>query len=226
MWKKASLCCVLVALLIVPGLMLPACGQEDEEEEKDKYETIAIEVIKDELYDLPLGSEIGLAKFRQKKGATGSRVDGICFLETLSRFPDQKVNVKVELLNQDTTLDPYEPIEWVQDTNEETFYFVIPLVETIPTILNFRVLVHQYVYEDQQELTADDDTADDDMIDDDLADDDVVDDDVADDDAADDDAADDDAADDDTAMEEPDRIFEAEAIFLFVVDKGQPGIGD
>jgi len=219
----------LVTVLVL-AFLLVACETDDDEEDEDDYESVAIEVVTDQLYDLAIGEQIGIVRFRQKKGATGARVEGICSLESLSRFPDQRVDVRLELLNQDAARDEWEPVEWVQDTNEHTFYFIIPLVETIPVILNFRLLVYQYIYAGDDEYTLDDDTtADDDTTDDDTGDDDTGDDDSTDDDTGDDDVTDDDTGDDDDdddTAPEPDKTFEAEAVYLFIVNEGQPGTGD
>ncbi|HPQ70054.1 MAG TPA: hypothetical protein PKW95_13070 [bacterium] len=220
-FSKLMLFAALVAL--IGGVMVSACTQDEDDEEESKYETVPIEVTVDELFDLSIGDQIGVARFRSKKGPTGLRVRAECYLETLSRFPDQKIDVKLELLNQDAAHEPMDPVEWVQDSNTKSFSFIIPVVETIPSILNFRVLVYSYIYSDELEQTLDDDTADDDTVDDDITDDDATDDDTADDDATDDDTSDDDDDDDEV---EPEHIFEAEGIFLFVVNEGAPGTGD
>nr|HPM77600.1 hypothetical protein [bacterium] len=143
-FSKLMLFAALVAL--IGGVMVSACTQEEDDKEESKYETVPIEVTIDELYDLSVGDQIGVARFRSKKGPTGLRVRAECYLETLSRFPDQKIDVKLELLNQDAAHEPMDPVEWVQDSNTKAFSFIIPVVETIPSILNFRVLVYSYLY--------------------------------------------------------------------------------
>ena len=210
----ARLLLVLVCLTLLFGLSLAGCTKAAEKKNEDKFETIPIKVTVDELYDMSICQEIGVAKFKPKEGSIGSRIEGSCFIETLSRFPDQKVRVKLELLNQDAAREMYPPLEWEQDTNEKFFYFVIPLVETIPTILNFRLLVYEYIYDEGSAQTAaDDDTTP--TVDDDTT--------PADDDTA---VTDDDTLADDDTSPVPSKRFEAEAVYLFVVNQGQPGAGD
>ncbi len=227
MRHKIAITFVVIAVLLVAGFIV-ACASKDDENQEEEYVTEVITVTEDQIFDFAIGDEIGQVKFRRSTGSTGSRVDAICYLDTLSRFPDQKINVALELLNQDAAQSTWEPVEWVQDTNEKVFFFIIPLVETIPSILNFRLKVYQYEYDEDSSSTTDDDTIDDDTVDDDTVDDDTVDDDAVDDDTTDDDTTDDDEdddADDDTSPT-PDRTFEAEAVFLFTVNEGQPGAAD
>ena len=223
----------LIAVL-APAALWTGCSVADPDEDEDDTVTVGIRVLRDEFFDLAEDEVIGQAKFNKHEGQVGVRVKSKVLIETLSRFPDQKIDVRLELQNQDAARDDWAPVTWVQDTNVENIDFFVPLVETIPTLLNFRLLVYYYTYEDEQALKADDatdddddddDNDDDDNDDDDNDDDDNDDDDATDDDATDDDAADDDATDDDTAPE-PDRVFEAEAIFTFLVNRGQPGTGD
>ena len=204
-------------MLAVVAVFFATCAIDEEPDEEDNTTTIDIKVLRDDFFDLAEDKIIGQAKFSEKSGQVGRRIKARVLIETLSRFPDQKIAVQLVLQNQDAAVSVYEPIQWVQDTNEESVEFVIPLVETIPVLLNFRLLAYQYTFNEAEPLKADDDTADDDTIDDDDNDDD---------DAVDDDTGGDDdtIGDDDTPA--PDRIFEAEGIFTFLVNAGQPGTGD
>jgi len=145
---------------------------------------------------------IGHIEFGPASGQVGVRVTARVWIETLSRFPDQQIDMRLELQNQDAARESYDAITWTQDTNVEDIDFVVPLVETIPVMLNFRVLAYDYRYNKNGAAKADDDDAT----------------------PADDDDNDND--DDNDVSVEPSRLFEAEAILIFKVDEGQPGAGD
>ena len=202
---------VLAALVALVGFA--ACSVSDDEEEEDETATVEIKVVRDDFFDLAEDEIIGKALFNHTEGQVGLRIKSRILLETLSRFPNQRIDARLELQNQDAARSEYEPVGWVHDTNEEQIEFVIPLVETIPTLLNFRLLIYHYTYSDDQALKADDD--DNDATDDDDNDD-----------NDDNDATDDDNDDDNDDTPEPDRLFEAEAVFTFLVNCGQPGTGD
>jgi hypothetical protein len=207
-----------------------SCGPVDDKNEDDDTVTIDIKVLRDDLFGLNEKQVIGQAKFSRHDGPVGVMVRSKIFINTLSRFPDQRIGMRLELENQDAVLEEWPAVEWTQESNLKYVDFAIPLVATIPVQLNFRVLAYYYGEEEQTAAydTADDDAspADDDDDDNDNDDNnDVADDDATDDDAADDDAVDDDAGDDDTSPL-PDQYFQAEGIYLFVVDKGMPVTGD
>lgn len=212
----------LLALLIAAtGAILSVHGactaEDDEEEEEDDTTLVDIKVLHDDLFGLADEEVIGQIEFGPDSGQVGVLVTARVWLETLSRFPDQQITMRLELQNQDAARESYEAIEWTQDTNVEDIEFVVPLVETIPVMLNFRVLAYDYRYDKRASLAADDDDATPADDDDDNDDDDAS--------PADDD--DNDADDDDNdASPEPTRLFEAEGILLFMVDEGQPGAGD
>ncbi len=213
--------------------------------------TLDIAVQQDDLFGFKVNQVVGQARFDRVNGPVGLYVQGQVFINVLSQFPNQQINMRIELENQDASANPWPPIEWVQQGNLENVELVIPLVETIPSLLDFRVLAYYFengsdddasptVGADEQS-PGDDDTspADDDATpsDDDAspADDDASpaddddDDDVSptdDDIAPDDDAspADDDAspADDDAS---PSKAFEAWAVYPFLVNEGGPTTG-
>lgn len=220
----------LLGLLLAVGLLAlglsVACDNGEEDEDDDTSVTIDIKVLRDDFFDLTKDQVIGAAKFDKSRGQIGLRINSRIFVETLSRFPGQKIGARLELINQDAASEPWEATDWVQDTNIKDIDFVIPLVETIPVYLNFRILLYYYEYDAETAAAgrqlADDDDDNDDNNDDNDDNDDNNDDNDADDD--DDDTTDDDTGDDDTP--EPSRLFEAEAVFSYLVDKGQPGTGD
>lgn len=210
MWKFSI-------LLLIFGFLLScfACVSDNQDEDEDSKWTVKnIIVQKDDVYNFKVGERIGQVKFRKYRGAVGSRVNMVVRIDQLSQLDDRKANVRFELINQDALRIPFEADEWVQDGNEKTTYFIIPLVETVPVILDFRLVIYE------ADGSADDD-------DDDSGDDDDND---ASDDDDDNDAADDDD-DDDVATSATDAElagfgFVSWADFLFVVSEGTPGTGD
>jgi hypothetical protein len=232
------LICILIALFTV----VFACTQDnkDEDEDEDILKTPLL-VLQDDFFEFKKNDIIGKVEFRKNRGPVGSKVEAVCTIDTLRTFLEtfntQSISVKLIILNEDAVRETYTPIEWEQDANSHSFHFYVPLVETVPVLLNYRVLVYQYdgeVDDDVDDDTDDDlnddtdddadDDADDDTGDDD-SDDDADDDDTGDDDTGDDDVNDD--VDDDTEGGEPTGpIFEAAGDFLFVINDGQPGTGD
>ena len=224
--------CVLIALFTV----VFACTQDNEDEEEDEgILTTPLLVLQDDFFEFKKNDVIGKVEYRKNRGPVGSKVEAVCTIDTLRTFLEtfnsQAISVKLIILNEDAVRETYTPIAWEQDANSHSFHFYVPLVETVPVLLNYRVLVYQYDGEvdDDVDDDIDDDLNDDldDDVDDDTGDDDT-DDDTTDDDA-DDDADDDvnDDVDDDTEGGEPTGpIFEAAGDFLFVINDGQPGIGD
>jgi hypothetical protein len=231
MTKNFWLRLLLVSALLAMPVWLAACSNEDDPEDEDDTSMIDIRVLEDDLFDLNEDDLIGKAKFSKKEGQVGVRVQSVVGINSLSRFPGQKIAVRLELLNQDAARTDWPPIEWVQETNEEELNFVIPLVETIPSLLNFRLYVYYYQFDDEDEKRADDDTTgDDDTTPADDDDDDTTpgDDDTTADDDDDTPADDDDTTgdDDDDATPEPTRMFAAEGIYTFLVNRGQAASGD
>ncbi|MCZ7586128.1 MAG: hypothetical protein M5R36_23950 [Deltaproteobacteria bacterium] len=207
---------LLLGLLAVSFVI--ACTQDNEEDDDgDDTRRIPILVLRDDLYNFQTDDVIGRVEFRKYRGPVGSLVEGVCRIDRLSRFEDVEANVKIFLRNQDAARISFEPVEWVQQENDRTFKFTVPLVETIPVILNFRVLVY-----DGDALADDDDDTGDDDADDDTGDDDTGDDDTTDGGPDDDDTA----ADDDAAADEESYPFEAAADMIFVVSSGAPAVGD
>lgn len=230
---KVKLLRVLCALFIVCGLIYAgvSCAIDNEEDDDDKWTSGNILVQKDDIYTFRVDDSIGIVSFRKVKGPIGSRIDVICRINKLATFDERKINAMLYLVNDDAARGEFEPIEWVQEGNEKRFFFIIPLVETVPTLLTFRVLA----YEDSS--AVDDDTTDDDATDD---DDDTTDDDTTDDDTTDDDTTDDDTTDDDDDSTtdggndfslfeqtgDPAHAFSAWYDFVFAVSDGTPGLGD
>jgi hypothetical protein len=205
---------LITSVFCAVSLAFASCSSNNSQDKTTKkwvYKSIVVQ--SDSIYDFQYGDKIGEVKFRKIRGPVGSVVYAVCRINELSRFDNRQVNVKFYLLNQDAARQPYEPIEWLQQGNELNFDFHIPVVETVPTLLNFRLLA----YQDSAGSKADDDDNDDTAA----ADDDNDNDDTA----ADDDAADDDDNDDDTGVE-PAHDFQAWADFVFVVNEGTPGTGD
>ena len=229
MLARARVLVVWATVMIVAGALLAACSQDNKDEDKVKRTVkVKILVLRDGLFNFQVDDAIGEVEFSKYRGPVGSMVEAVARINNLSTFTDRKVNVRLELRNQDATKSGFEPIDWVQDANRRSFKFYVPQVETVPVLLNFRLRVYEFADGgtlppfgggDDVDDDTDDDVADDDAADDD-ADDDVDDD--ADDDA--DDDVDDDTDDDADAANEPE--FEAAADFVFTVNSGGPGIGD
>jgi hypothetical protein len=223
----------LLALAVVAAAIVVylGCSADSTSSSNNNTVTVNITVLRDDLFGLNLNQVIGQAQFNPASGDVGVNVQGQVYLATLSRFPNQQINVAIELENQDAARQPWTAIQWVQQGNLENTNFPIPLVETIPTLLNFRV--HVYYYQYANGTTSDDDSSPIGAVEGSpVADDDASptdDDDDNDDDAspADDDAspADDDSspADDDSS---PSKVFDAEGVFLFLVNRGQPSTGN
>jgi hypothetical protein len=193
-------------LVVLAAVALWRCSPIESDEEDDLSVTMEVKVVRDDLFGLQEDKVIGEAKFDQKEGQAGLRIKSKITVETLSRFPEQRIAARLELQNQDAAREPWPAIEWTQDTNTQRLEFVVPLVETIPSYLNFRVVF--YYPQDESEtaaLRADDDTS--------PADDDTT--------PPDDDAS---PTDDDTTP--PPNAFEAEAVFEFLVNAGEPSTGN
>ncbi len=230
---------IIFIILIVGFAFVFACTQDNnDEDDSDSSLKVPLLVLQDDYFDFQENDVIGNVEYWKSRGPVGSRVEAVCTIDTLRTFLEaynsQSISVKLILQNADAARGEFTPVEWDQDSNSHQFRFYIPLVETVPVLLNFRVLLYRYSDDADDDVNddADDDTdgakADDDTADDDTAspDDDTADDDTSDDDSADDDVnddSDDDTTDDDTASG---PIFEAAADFLFVVNDGQPGTGD
>ncbi|MBZ0270646.1 hypothetical protein K8I61_01310 [bacterium] len=235
-------CAALFALAFVAAAFGCAQGNEDEDDGSSVIR-VPLLVVRDDLFEFGADDLIGFMDYVKQRGPVGSRVDAVLQIDRLASFAadgqDRAIDVRVYLRNPDASRDGFTPLDFVQDSNRRTFHINVPMVETVPAILNFRVLA--YVYPDGQEPPggeADDDLDDDADDDDTGGDDDTGDDD--DDDAADDDdtsddddtdADDDDTGDDDDTDADDDDAddfarFEAAADFLFVVNVGAPGVGD
>ena len=202
------------AIFVITCMLFPllSCVSDNEDdEEMEKWITRSIIVQNDDVYDFRAGDKVGNVRFRKYRGPVGSRVKAICRIDELSRFTDREIDVRLFLVNEDAVRQVYEPIEWLQEGNEKEFYFLIPVVETVPVLLDFRVMLYEgSVSGDDDDIVGDDDDDDDNDDDDDDDDDDAT-------------KA---AADDDNDDADKEYGFEAWADFAFVVTEGTPGTGD
>ncbi|MCB1152847.1 MAG: hypothetical protein H6684_04780 [Deltaproteobacteria bacterium] len=204
----------VVILALVMGLAgVVACSEDNSEDDSSSsLKRIPILVKQDDFFDFPEDEVIGRVEYTKTRGPAGSLIVANCVIDrltTIAEDPDNRaVNVRVELRNQDASREEFETLEWVQTSNEQVFEVYVPLVETVPVVLNFQLVVSR-----NDETAADDDDDDNDTADDDTTDDDTADDDTA---------ADDDDDDDDDGT----PIFKATADMTFVVSSGRPIIGD
>lgn len=192
------------------------------------YVTLPIRVLTDEYYDFDKYDRIGVAIFQPIQGLVGVKVESESVVQVIGKFTDSKLKAKLFLMNGDAASEVFTPVEFEQSGSERRFNFIVPPVYTVPTYLNFRLLLYEYRGE------TDDDTGDDDSGDD---DDSAIDDDTT--------ADDDSAADDDTTSgKSGDRIkgitkdgivadpysglknkgFEAAADFRYLVTQGKPAL--
>lgn len=209
----------LLLLISAVAIMVYACSEDNSEDDGGtEWKVEEIVVDSDSLYTFHRGDVIGEVAILDWNGPIGARVRGVCRIDELSVFADRKVNVKIYVVNPDATRVNFEPVEWVQEENEKVFYYIVPPVETIPSFVNFRVLIYEG---DPLPPDADDD---DDDNDDDNDDNDDNDNDDNDDDDNDNDN--DDTTTDDDLDDTPNYPFQAWANLIFKVDDGTPALGD
>jgi len=224
-----------MGILLAAGSYLLSCSTvNDQKAAESGVVTIPIRVFTDEYYGYNKNVGIGIAMFAPAQGLVGAKVEGESFVQVIGKFTNSQLKAKLFLMNKDAASNEFAPVDFLQNGAERRFSFIIPSVYTVPSILNFRLLLYEYREEGDDDTSADDDSAQDDdstADDDTIADDDTTQDDdtVSDDDSGvkgnlgtDDDSAENNGKTIDTGLQN--KGFEAAADFSYIVNRGGPAL--
>jgi len=121
-----------------------SCSQSDKEDPPPKDDSVVLHITvdHDDLFGFDLNEKIGRIFFSDTVGLVGSPVTAAISINQIDRFDENIINVSLVLENSNAIkLDEYSVDYEFKDEKGE-FDFIIPQIKTVPTVLNFKLLLY------------------------------------------------------------------------------------
>jgi hypothetical protein len=128
-------------LLVLLGFLFGACNEDNAADDTvvDDSVSVTLRVDADEVFGFVQDAEIGHATFSDHDGLVGTRIKCEVFLDDYARFDNAVLDGTLELTNLNAIKDDSYLQEFTIDRDNNSFYFYIPQIKTVPIYLNFRL---------------------------------------------------------------------------------------